>query len=118
MRVLAWLAAATLAVQPALATAADETPPVARLRAELQSLVYQRQLPGAITIVRQKGRTLAHVRVGYQDMEAGKPLTDDAVFRLYSMTKPITSVAIMILVEEGRIELEAPVERYLPEFSG
>ena len=55
--------------------------------------------------------------VGYRDKESQSAMTNDAIFRIYSMTKPITGVAMMILYEEGKFKLSDPVEKYIPEFA-
>lgn len=74
------------------------------------------KLPGAITLVQRRG-TLAHFGVvGQADVERGKALKDDTIFRIYSMTKPVTSVAFMMLVEEGKVALDTPVHRVIPEW--
>jgi len=74
------------------------------------------RLPGAITMVQRRGK-LAHFGViGQADVERGKALKDDTIFRIYSMTKPITSVAFMMLVEEGKVALDTPVHRVIPEW--
>jgi CubicO group peptidase (beta-lactamase class C family) len=74
------------------------------------------RLPGAVVMVARKGR-LAHVEaVGFRDKQAAARMEADAVFRIYSMTKPLVSVAAMILVEEGKLQLTDPVSRYLPGF--
>ena len=74
------------------------------------------KLPGTLTLVARHG-DIAHIGVtGHADVERGIALAEDTIFRIYSMTKPITSVALMMLVEEGRIALEDPVHRYIPEW--
>ncbi|KHK49573.1 beta-lactamase [Ralstonia sp. A12] len=71
-------------------------------------------LPGAVTLVYRRGE-VAHTNVvGSMDLERGKPMRDDAIFRIYSMTKPITSVAFMTLVEQGLVALDDPVSRFIP----
>jgi CubicO group peptidase (beta-lactamase class C family) len=75
------------------------------------------RLPGWLLTVSRHGR-LAHVaRCGSRDLEAGLPVTDDTVWRIYSMTKPVTSVAAMILYEEGKLALTDPVSAYIPSFA-
>ncbi len=75
------------------------------------------RLPGWLAVVARHGR-IAHVAsAGFRDVEAGLPVTSDTLFRIYSMTKPITSVAAMVLYEEGAFELKDRVERYLPSFA-
>lgn len=91
-------------------------PQRATLNDALESLVTNRQLPGAIAVITRDDEILTRVVVGWQDVEHHVPLHDDALFRLYSMSKPITSVAIMMLVEEGRLGLDDPASRFLPEF--
>lgn len=74
------------------------------------------KLPGALTLVWRRG-AIAHLGVsGYADVERQKKLREDTIFRIYSMTKPITSIALMMLVEEGKIALEDPVHRFIPEW--
>jgi CubicO group peptidase (beta-lactamase class C family) len=73
-------------------------------------------LPGAVVAVARRGRLAYFEALGFQDKPAGKAMRKDAIFRVYSMTKPWTSVAAMMLVEEGRIQLTDPVSKYLPSF--
>jgi len=94
-----------------------EQQPAEQLQAELSAMVEQGELPGAIVRIEQGGETLVDVRVGYQDTAAQTLLAEDSIFRLYSMSKPITSVAIMMLAEQGLLSLDDPAERFLPEFS-
>ncbi len=75
------------------------------------------KLPGTLTLVARHG-DVAHLGVnGFADVASGTKLAEDTIFRIYSMTKPLTSVALMMLVEEGRIALEDPVSRYIPEWA-
>jgi len=74
------------------------------------------RLPGTLTLVARRGE-VAHVGLrGMADVERGVPLAEDTIFRIYSMTKPLTSVALMMLVEAGKIALDDPVHRYIPEW--
>jgi CubicO group peptidase (beta-lactamase class C family) len=74
------------------------------------------QLPGLITQVFRRGE-LVHTGIsGHMDLERGKPMAEDAIFRIYSMSKPITAVALMMLMEEGAIGLDDPVARYIPSW--
>lgn len=91
-------------------------PTPASLAVELQALVDQQKLPGAIAVLERDGATIDSAGVGWQNVEAAVELSEDSVFRLFSMSKPITSVAIMMLVEQGRLSLEDPALKYLPEF--
>lgn len=88
------------------------------LALELQELVAQERLPGAIAIIEVDGVRIDAARVGWQDLQRAVKLSGDAIFRLYSMTKPITSVAIMMLAERGDLSLEDSVATYLPELAG
>ena len=74
------------------------------------------RLPGALTLIQRRGE-LAHLSaLGHMDVERGRALATDTLFRIYSMTKPITSVAFMMLVEEGVVALDDPVHRYIPQW--
>lgn len=74
------------------------------------------RLPCALTLIQRRGQ-LAHLSVqGQMDLERARPLQQDTLFRIYSMTKPITSVALMMLVEQGLIALDDPVHRYIPQW--
>jgi CubicO group peptidase (beta-lactamase class C family) len=87
-----------------------------RIREAVQRHIDAQNICGAVTIVARRGR-IAHFEAhGVMDLESRKPMAKDAVFRLASMTKPITSVAVMMLVEEGKIRLNDPVSRFIPEF--
>ena len=87
-----------------------------RIDAHFARYVADGRLPGWLLTVRRHGR-LAHVaRAGSRDLEAGLPVTDDTLWRIYSMTKPITSVAAMILYEEGKLALTDPVSAFIPSF--
>lgn len=74
------------------------------------------KLPCAQLLVARDGRVVHHTLLGHADLEAGRPLRDDAIVRIYSMTKPITSVAFMMLVEEGKVALDDPVHRFIPSW--
>ena len=99
------------------AAARDEVAPVReQLRAELANAAARGRIPGAIAIIAKGTERLVDVTVGHSDIAAKKPLGHDAIFRLYSMSKPITSVAILMLAERGKLRLEDPVAHYLPEW--
>jgi len=76
------------------------------------------KLPCAQTLVWRRGELVHSSVLGMADVERGTPLREDAIFRIYSMTKPVTSIAFMMLVEEGRVALDDPVHRYIPEWRG
>lgn len=75
------------------------------------------RLPGWQVQINRHGEAVYHENYGFRDIEKKLPIEDDTVFRIYSMTKPITSVAAMILFEEGRFELTDPVAKFMPEFA-
>ncbi len=89
-----------------------------RLTSAMQSLVDEGRLAGITTMVSRRGQVAHSATYGYRDLEAADPMTEDAIFRIYSMSKPITGVALMMLYEEGKFRLSDPVERYIPEFTG
>src|SRR3984957_15558791 len=75
-------------------------------------------IPGALTLIWRRG-AVAHLSLsGLIDLERGAPMREDAIFRIYSMTKPVTSVALLMLLEQGKIALDDPVHRYIPGFAG
>jgi CubicO group peptidase (beta-lactamase class C family) len=89
---------------------------LARIAAWQQSQVDAGAFPGAVTAIARNGKVVYLRAVGFRDRAKTIPLQPDAIFWIASMTKPITSVAAMMLVEEGKLDLAAPVSRYLPEF--
>jgi CubicO group peptidase (beta-lactamase class C family) len=89
---------------------------LARIRPWMERYIGEKKLPGALTAVARRGRAVYADWVGQRDVEGGKPVAEDTVFRIYSMTKPITSTAIMMLYEEGRFQLDDPIARHLPMF--
>ena len=93
-------------------------PPLASLTGQLQPLVDRHSLAGAVLLVSSKDRVLDLETVGYADIAAKKPMRTDNLFWIASMNKPITATALMMLVDEGKVNVEDPVEKYLPEFKG
>lgn len=88
-----------------------------RLLDALQSDIDRQRLPGAVVLVARRGRVALFEHLGRLDPVSGAAMTRDAIFRIYSMTKPIVSTALMLLHEEGRFQLEHPVAQYLPAFA-
>jgi CubicO group peptidase (beta-lactamase class C family) len=80
--------------------------------------VEQGKLPGAVVMIARRGKLVHAEAIGLQDKSEGKAMGLDAVFRIYSMTKPFVSVAAMMLVEEGKLQLTDPVSKFLPAFKG
>src|SRR6266404_5876397 len=91
---------------------------LARLGAVMRGEIERGRLPGAVALVARRGRVGFFDSFGLRDAASGAPMARDAIFRIYSMTKPITSVAAMMLWEEGRFLLSDPVEEYLPDLAG
>jgi CubicO group peptidase (beta-lactamase class C family) len=89
---------------------------LARIDRKFKTDVDQQHFPGAVLLVARKGKIAYFKAIGYRDRAANAPLKTDAIYRIASMTKPIVSVAAMTLVEEGSLDLEAPIAQYLPEF--
>src|SRR5881397_2671558 len=82
----------------------------------LQEAVRQGTVPGVVAIVTNKDRVLYHGAFGVMDTGKRKPMQKDSIFRIASMTKPVTSIAIMMLKEQGKLGLDDPVSKYLPAF--
>jgi CubicO group peptidase (beta-lactamase class C family) len=89
----------------------------AGMDAALRGAVERKEVPGVVALVTDRRRVVYEGAFGVADVSTGRPLTADALFRIASMTKPITSTAAMQLVEQGRFGLDDPVEKYLPEFA-
>ncbi len=87
-----------------------------RISEWMQQQVNTRRLPGVSVLVHRRGRTAFFDATGFRDVEAEKPVEEDTIFRIYSMTKPVTSVAAMMLFEEGRFQLDDPLAKFIPEF--
>ena len=89
----------------------------AGIDAALRDAVARKDVPGVVALVTDRRRVLYQGAFGVADVSTGRALTPDALFRIASMTKAITSTAAMQLVEQGRFGLDDPVEKYLPEFA-
>jgi CubicO group peptidase (beta-lactamase class C family) len=90
---------------------------LARISPIMEQFVKDNQMPGIMTLVQRKGKVVHLGKYGMMDIEAKKPIQEDALFRIYSMTKPIVSVALMMLYEEGCFSLNDPVSKFIPAFS-
>ena len=88
-----------------------------RLDRVMQGYIDRNEVAGVVTLVARRGKVVHFSALGQRDVEAGAPMTHDAIFRIASMTKPIASVALMMLYEEGRFQLRDPIARWLPEFA-
>jgi CubicO group peptidase (beta-lactamase class C family) len=136
LRLAATAAALSLALSPATAPAAPKAPkPVAalaaapspealgfdsarlaRLDAYMSTAVAEGRVAGMTMLLARHGKMVDFKTYGKQSLATGQPMSPDSIFRIYSMTKPITGVAMMILFEEGKWRLDDPVTRYIPEF--
>ena len=88
-----------------------------RIEPAMQQFVDSGEIAGIVTLVARRGEIVHRSRHGWRDREAEVAMTDDTIFRIYSMTKPIVSTALMLLHEEGRFQLEQPVAAFLPAFA-
>ena len=86
--------------------------------ADLQARIDEGKLSGAVVMVAQDGEVLMHEAMGYQNVEDQVPMSKDTIFRIFSMTKPVTGTALMMLWDEGKFQLDDPVEMHLPELAG
>ena len=92
-------------------------PRLQRLHGFMQQTVAPGGYLGAVTLVMRDGEVVDYRAYGHRDLARHAPMQKDSIFRIYSMTKTVASVAVLILLEEGRIGLNDPVARYLPEFA-
>ena len=97
---------------------AQQSPAAVALDAGMRNAVERKDVPGVVTLVTNRDRVLYQSAFGVADVATGRPLAPDALFRIASMTKPVTSLALMQLVEQGRLKLDDPAEKYLPELVG
>jgi CubicO group peptidase (beta-lactamase class C family) len=89
---------------------------LARIQPVMQDYIDRREFAGVITAVSRRGQAAHLAKVGWQEIENERPMSFDTIFRIYSMSKPITSAAVMMLCEEGKVRLVDPVSRYIPGF--
>jgi len=107
--------AAMLVAVPAFAQAPNAAK-LAAIRVKMQQFVDKGELGGAVTLIGRKGGIVHHEAIGFRDVEAKVDMAKDSLFRIASMTKPITAMAVMMLAEEGKLKPGDAVEKYLPEF--
>src|SRR5262245_13664007 len=100
------------------AAGAQNSPENTAIDSSLREAVERKDVPGVVALVTDRERVLYQGAFGVADVATGRPLTQDAIFRIASMTKPVTSVALMQLIEQGRLGLDDPAEKYLPELVG
>jgi len=89
---------------------------LARIGEFFRDQIANGKIPGAVLLIEQHGKPVYHELFGVQDVVSKRPMSDDTIFRLFSMSKPITSVAAMILVDAGKLKLDDPVAKYIPSF--
>src|SRR6185503_17553713 len=87
-----------------------------RIEQMLERRIAKGEMSGAVAIVARKGKMVYLTARGVMDLETKQPVTPATMFRVASMTKPVTSVALMMMIEEGKVRLNDPVSRYIPEF--
>ena len=92
-------------------------PGLARVPAMFQREIDAGRFSGVVWLIARDGSVASHGAIGSSDLSKGTPMTEDTLFRIYSMTKLLTSVTVLTLIEEGRINLDDPVERFLPELA-
>src|SRR5580698_10269753 len=116
-----WLAAA-LAISIGAPADAGDARTFWRIKLErtgdyIRNEIATGKIPGAILLIQQHGKPVYFESFGVRDIATKLPMTPDTIFRLYSMSKPITSVAAMMLVEDGKLALSDPVSKYIPAFA-
>lgn len=114
----------------ALARGADELPRVdpasvgmskerlGRINGVIDRAIADGKVSGAVTLVARRGKVVHHEAQGVMNTETGAPMRPDSIFRMASSSKPVTGVAVLMLIEEGKVGLTDPVSRYIPEFKG
>ncbi len=129
LRQLSLMAVAALCVGSTVAAATHDLPTakpesvgmsserLARLDAGMKSLINEGRLAGTVTMVARHGKVVEFDAAGKRDLASNAPMQKDSIFRIYSMSKPITGVAMMMLFEEGRWQLNDPVAKFIPEFA-
>jgi CubicO group peptidase (beta-lactamase class C family) len=90
---------------------------LARIDAYLKNEIAGNKIPGAIMMIQRNGKTVYFSSFGVRDPGTKEPMTPDSIFRIYSMSKPITTVAAMMLVEEGKLQLDDPLSKYIPAYA-
>src|ERR1700727_816884 len=119
--VLFWAAtAANIAVaeSPRHVSSGFSAEGLAQVRDYMRNEVATGRIPGAVLLIQQHGRRVLLENFGVMDVDSQRPMRSDAIFRLYSMSKPITSVAAMMLVDDGKVSLDDPLSKFIPDFAG
>jgi CubicO group peptidase (beta-lactamase class C family) len=127
-KVCGWVAGAmllALSTAPVLAEGTFDIPAgahfsqtkLARVGDYLKQQIADGKIPGAVVLIKQHGKTVYSGLFGVRDVVSKHPMTDDTIFRLFSMSKPITSVAAMMLIDQGKLKLSDPLSKYIPAFA-
>jgi CubicO group peptidase (beta-lactamase class C family) len=111
---LSLISAGTAAELPTLAPAEAGIGRLDRITALFKADTEAKRIPGAVVMIARNGKVVYHEAFGVRDPATGAPMQKDSIFRMYSMTKPVTGVAVLMLMEEGKIRLTDPVSKYLP----
>lgn len=114
---VSWLLVLLLAIST-VTTARAEDIPTGGLAATVEPFVAKQELAGAVMLVANREKVLAVDAAGWADIAGQRKMAADSVFWIASQSKPITGAALMILVDEGKVKLDDPIEKYLPEFRG
>jgi CubicO group peptidase (beta-lactamase class C family) len=113
-----WFASIPARAEQPAAAAGFSAEGLARLTDYFKNEVATAKIPGAVVLIQQHGRPVYFETFGMRSVVLQTPMTGDTIFRLYSMSKPITSVAVMMLVDDGKIALSDPLSKYIPAFAG
>ena len=119
------LLAGAASIAPALAEGTFDLPAGAHFNPQklerigefFRNEIADGKIPGAIVLIQQHGKPVYFEKFGVRDVATELPMTDDTIFTVYSMSKPVTSVAAMMLVDEGKLKLSDPLEKYIPSFA-
>src|SRR4051812_25646156 len=123
-----WASALIVAVLFACGLSAQQLPTAApesvgisterldRMHRGMQGFIDRHEAGGVVTLIAREGKVVDVRAYGYQDVESKKPMRPDTIFRIASMSKPITSVAVMMLYEDGKLLLTDPISKYIPSF--
>jgi CubicO group peptidase (beta-lactamase class C family) len=115
---MAWTAEHVQQIEAAPEDVGLSSAGLTRLHRHIQAYVEAGKFPGAISMLQRRGKVVHFQTYGLRNVEAGTPVEPETIFRIYSMTKPLVSVALMTLYEAGRFQLDAPVSQYIPQFRG
>ena len=116
--ILVTVAATLLALASTFASAEIEKSRLDAIASDLQARVDESMLSGVVALIAQDGEIQMNQAFGYQNVEDQVPMSTDSIFRIFSMTKPVTGTALMMLYDEGKFQLDDPVEKHIPALAG